>query len=73
MIACLLTAIVTAFATAYIVKRHYEAPVSIEYLCTDDAPDSNGCCPGEKYTDMGDMGFNCCPIDGGDCFPPIEK
>lgn len=36
------------------------------------APDMNGCCPGETYTDMGDQGFNCCPDGGGDCFPPIE-
>ncbi len=36
------------------------------------APDMNGCCPGETYTDMGDQGFNCCPDAGGDCFPPIE-
>ena len=36
------------------------------------APDANGCCPGETYTDMGDQGFNCCPDAGGDCFPPIE-
>ena len=38
---------------------------------TCDTPDKNGCCPGEKYTDMGDLGFNCCPESGGDCFPPI--
>lgn len=36
------------------------------------APDANGCCPGETYTDMGEQGFNCCPDAGGDCFPPIE-
>lgn len=36
------------------------------------APDMNGCCPGETYTDMGEQGFNCCPNAGGDCFPPIE-
>lgn len=35
------------------------------------APDVNGCCPGEIYTDMGEQGFNCCPTSGGDCFPPI--
>lgn len=35
------------------------------------APDKNGCCPGETYTDMGDAGMNCCPDSGGDCFPPI--
>ena len=38
---------------------------------TCDTPDENGCCPGEKYTDMGDLGFNCCPESGGDCFPPL--
>ncbi len=35
------------------------------------APDENGCCAGETYTDMGDAGWNCCPDSGGDCFPPI--
>lgn len=43
--------------------------------CLDgSAPDINGCCPGEIYTDMGpDMGFNCCPAGdpNGDCFPPM--
>ena len=40
--------------------------------CPDGSgPDTNGCCPGEIYTDMGDQGFNCCPQDGGDCFPPL--
>ncbi len=40
--------------------------------CPDGtAPDVNGCCTGEIYTDMGDMGFNCCPQTGGDCFPPL--
>lgn len=38
---------------------------------TCDTPDENGCCPGETYTDMGDLGFNCCPESGGDCFPPM--
>ncbi len=40
--------------------------------CLDGTtPDKNGCCTGELYTDMGDLGYNCCPDDGGDCFPPI--
>ena len=40
--------------------------------CQDGlAPDANGCCTGEEYTDMGEQGFNCCPVTGGDCFPPI--
>ncbi len=35
-------------------------------------PDKYGCCPGEVYTDMADLGFNCCPEVGGDCFPPLR-
>ena len=44
-----------------------------DVLTCDDggAPDTNGCCIGETYTDMGEAGFNCCPDSGGDCFPPI--
>lgn len=34
--------------------------------------DKNGCCAGEVYTNMGDLGYNCCPESGGDCFPPIK-
>ena len=42
-------------------------------LCLDGTqPDKNGCCDGELYTDMGDLGYNCCPEVGGDCFPPIK-
>ena len=51
------------------------APATNTSVVTCDggaAPDMNGCCPGETYTDMGDQGFNCCPDVGGDCFPPIE-
>ncbi|MBP3545429.1 MAG: hypothetical protein J6J82_03945 [Alphaproteobacteria bacterium] len=41
--------------------------------CLDGTnPDKNGCCAGEVYTDMGDLGYNCCPESGGDCFPPIK-
>lgn len=42
--------------------------------CPDGtSPDGNGCCAGEEYTDMGDLGFNCCPADESlDCFPPIK-
>ncbi|MBQ5699700.1 MAG: hypothetical protein IIV74_00175, partial [Alphaproteobacteria bacterium] len=43
-----------------------EEPAQI--LCEGNvAPDANGCCPGEIYTDLGDQGFNCCPEGGGDC------
>ena len=54
-----------------------EAPAAVEevveqIMCEGNiAPDANGCCPGEIYTDMGEQGFNCCPESGGDCFPPI--
>ncbi|MBE6457326.1 MAG: hypothetical protein E7011_00745 [Alphaproteobacteria bacterium] len=42
-------------------------------LCNDGSiPDHNGCCPGEIYTDMDDLGYNCCPQTGGDCFPPLR-
>lgn len=42
-------------------------------VCLDGSqPDKNGCCDGELYTDMGDLGYNCCPEVGGDCFPPIK-
>lgn len=41
--------------------------------CQDGSqPDKHGCCAGEIYTDMGELGFNCCPEAGGDCFPPIR-
>lgn len=42
-------------------------------LCDDGRPaDKNGCCSGEVYTNMGDLGFNCCPPGDGDCFPPMK-
>ena len=48
------------------------APAENVITCEDGlAPDANGCCTGEIYTDMGEQGFNCCPQSGGDCFPPI--
>ncbi len=48
------------------------APAEEVLTCLDGSmPDANGCCAGEIFTDMGEMGFNCCPEGGGDCFPPI--
>lgn len=45
-------------------------------LCEDGtAPDANGCCTGEVYTEMGpdsDLPYACCPAGSGDCFPPLE-
>lgn len=55
--------------TAYSYSPKYESGM----LCPNgETPDKNGCCIGEVYTDMGDLGFNCCPEDGSDCFPPIR-
>ena len=72
IIACTITMILTAGATIFIMA-HNEYN-HLEIVCADNAsPDINGCCPGEEYTDMGDQGFNCCPTDGSDCFPPIVK
>lgn len=49
-----------------------DSDVTSGNLCNGDvAPDAHGCCPGETYTYMGSAGFNCCPKDGGDCFPPM--
>ncbi|MCM1293970.1 MAG: hypothetical protein NC311_00195 [Muribaculaceae bacterium] len=63
------SAIVNPFATPA-AEPVAEEPASIG--CLDGtAPDANGCCTGEVYTDMGADGFNCCPEAGGDCFPPI--
>lgn len=59
------------------VKNPFAKPAetveSQDILTCDDglAPDANGCCPGETFTDMGEDGWNCCPDSGGDCFPPI--
>lgn len=39
---------------------------------TCDTPDANGCCPGETYKDLGDLGFNCCTENDEHCFPPIK-
>ncbi len=39
---------------------------------TCDTPDENGCCPGESYVDLGDLGFNCCTENNEKCFPPIK-
>lgn len=74
IIACTVTAILTAFVTAVATVKIVDWQYSSgEMQCKDGAnPDGNGCCPGETYTDMGSEGFNCCPNDGGDCFPPIK-
>ena len=45
---------------------------SADVVSSCDTPDSHGCCPGEKYTDLGEQGFNCCTENNEHCFPPME-
>ena len=43
-------------------------------LCSDGAkPNKYGCCDGERFTDMGNLVFKCCPREGGDCVNPRHK
>ena len=56
--------------------QYYEEDDYVEGSAAPVCPDGtfadvNGCCTGEIYTDLGEAGFNCCPIEGGDCFPPL--
>lgn len=61
-------AIINPFQSA----KAQEQEAALVLTCIDGTlPDANGCCTGEIYTDMGEMGFNCCPETGGDCFPPM--
>ena len=65
---CTLSVIVLALAIGGILYFAFTP----QLFCLDGTrPDSNGCCAGEIYTDMAEMGWNCCPVDG-DCFPPIK-
>ena len=76
IIACIITCVVTAFTTVYVMNRGIASVLlnSDKIMCKDGVPpDEHGCCPGETYTDMDDLGWNCCPDSGGDCFPPIEN
>ncbi|MBQ8294579.1 MAG: hypothetical protein IJX89_04295 [Alphaproteobacteria bacterium] len=42
-------------------------------LCADGSePNKFGCCGDEKFKDLGNTVFACCPPDGGDCFPPLR-
>lgn len=42
-------------------------------LCRDGArPNKFGCCAGEKFMEISDLVFACCP-ETGDCYPPINK
>ena len=44
-------------------------------LCADGAkPNKFGCCDGEKFKDLGNLKFACCPKEGdGECHAPIQK
>lgn len=44
-------------------------------LCADGSkPNRFGCCAGEKFMDLGNLNFACCPEGDAtaDCFPPIK-
>ncbi|MBR1380780.1 MAG: hypothetical protein IJ560_04330 [Alphaproteobacteria bacterium] len=61
---------ITGFAIANV---NWSRLITGSLQCQDGLPpDKNGCCSDEEYTDMGNLGFNCCPKSGGDCFPPIK-
>ena len=73
------TAIIIAFFIGFglgiLTWVNRDATAVISSKCFDGSrPDKHGCCPGEVYTDMGDLGFNCCPGDSedSDCFPPLK-
>ncbi|MCQ2581503.1 MAG: hypothetical protein MJ170_00790 [Alphaproteobacteria bacterium] len=41
-------------------------------LCPDESkPNKFGCCDGERFKDVGNMEFKCCPNDGGECLPLV--
>lgn len=41
-------------------------------LCADGTkPNKFGCCGDEKFKDLGNLIFACCPAEG-DCYPPIK-
>lgn len=44
-------------------------------LCDDGAkPNRYGCCPGEKFKEVSQMKFACCPREGdGECIEPRKK
>ncbi|MBP3340516.1 MAG: hypothetical protein IJD69_03180 [Alphaproteobacteria bacterium] len=71
-------AIIIAFIIGFILgmwahaSRNTLTPSDIAVCDNGAQPDKHGCCPGEIYTDMNDLGFNCCPESGGDCFPPLR-
>ena len=71
-------AVVVAFLVGFVLGmwahagRTVLAPSDVPVCDGGVAPDKHGCCPGEIYTDMYDLGFNCCPEAGGDCFPPLR-
>ena len=72
---CFLCFICGAFAGYLLAVNIGNTAYSANYLslCPDgSSPDNNGCCVGEIYTNMGDLGFNCCPEGNGDCYPPIK-
>lgn len=56
-------------------EKEAEIAANIEKgLCGDGTkPNKFGCCTGQKFKDMMDGTFACCPDDGGECVPPMTK
>lgn len=72
-ISVLVAFVLGAVFGAFIYANHNMFVFRTDATCVDGSvPDKNGCCTGEVYTDMGDLGYNCCPESGGDCFPPLR-
>ncbi len=44
----------------------------VETCADGNAPDINGCCAGEIFTDMEDGTYACCTGGGIECFPPMN-
>jgi hypothetical protein len=69
IVSFVLGAVIGILVYANLDSFSFSAPLN----CPDGTPtDKHGCCAGEVYTEMGDLGSNCCPESGGDCFPPIK-
>lgn len=66
---------VTETETTVVELTPEQVAENIEHgLCGDGSkPNKYGCCGDEKFTDMGNLVFACCPASGGDCFPPITR
>ena len=69
----------SAAATNVAVSTKTDEEIAAEFdanlaagLCGDGTkPNRFGCCAGETFKDLGDLGFACCPRTGNVCYPPL--